>query len=134
MIISLQLNNTPSELEVLGRAVESMAEEWGLTGRQIFEVNLILEELCVNIIYHGGQSEGHLIHIDIVKERGVLVITLMDDGPPFDPTCVPPADISQALAKRTAGGLGIHLVKQYTESMDYRREQGKNILTVRKKI
>jgi anti-sigma regulatory factor (Ser/Thr protein kinase) len=134
MKITFQFTNAAAELSSLTKAVESMARQWGLTDRQLFEVNLILEELCVNVMHHGRQPEGKPINIEIEKDRDVLVIILTDEGQPFDPTSVPTQDTAQPLAGRKAGGLGIHLVRQFTRSMEYRREQGKNIITLRKSI
>ena len=58
MKITFQLTNAEAELTSLTKAVESMARQWGLTDRQLFEVNLVLEELCVNVMHHGRQPEG----------------------------------------------------------------------------
>lgn len=134
MKTTFQLTNAAAELEKLTRGVESMARQWGLTDRQLFEVNLVLEELCVNVLHHGRKPEGRSVHIEMEKDRDVLVITLTDESEPFDPTSVPPQDTAKPLESRKAGGLGIHLVRQFIQNMEYRREQGKNIVILRKSI
>lgn len=101
------------------------------TDRQIFEITVVLEELGANVIKHGG---GSYIAVNLEKEWEELVITLTDDGCPFDPTAIPVVDIHQKLEKRSAGGLGIHLVHHYTDSFTYRRENEKNIITLKKII
>jgi anti-sigma regulatory factor (Ser/Thr protein kinase) len=57
-----------------------------------------------------------------------------DDAQPFNPLEAPPPDVNAPLRERPLGGLGIHLARTMMDAMAYRRENGKNILTIRKKI
>ena len=101
------------------------------TDRQMCEIILVLEELVANAILHGGGSN---VEVDLSKEWDELVVTIRDDGRPFDPTKARKVDICQPIESRCAGGLGIHLVKHYTDSFAYRRENDINIVTLTKKI
>jgi len=114
---------------LLCKAVESLQGQLMATDRQMFEINLVLEELCANVITHGN---GRQIEIGLAKDWDELVITLTDDGAPFDPTSAPEVDIHQPLDGRPVGGLGIHLVHHYTDSFEYRRENDRNIVTLKK--
>lgn len=89
---------------------------------------IILDEIVSNIVRCSGAS-GFRIGIDRSPEQLVMVFT--DDGKAFDPTCeVAPPDVSAAAEDRDIGGLGIFMVKKMSKSVAYRREGGKNILTV----
>ena len=66
------------------------------------------------------------------KKRLSFVIT--DWGFAFAPTDAPRADISQPVEERAIGGLGIMLVRQLMDSVNYERVDGKNILTMRKNL
>ena len=59
---------------------------------------------------------------------------LTDNGAAFDPTATAPADITLAVDERPIGGLGIFLVRQLMDSINYERIDGKNVLTLRKEI
>jgi len=63
-----------------------------------------------------------------------LVFTVSDGGIPFDPTQRPEADITLSAEERQIGGLGIHLVRQLMDEIHYERKDGKNILTLVKRI
>lgn len=131
MKFKLQIQATIEQLESLCRTVENLQKPLMATDRQMCEIVLVLEELVANVIRHGG---GSVIDIELDKEWDELVITMSDDGCPFDPTLVAAVDTSQPLEKRCAGGLGIHLVHHYTDCFSYRRENGRNIVILKKKI
>ena len=57
-----------------------------------------------------------------------------DDGKPFDPTAVPPVDVNVPGDERRIGGLGILYIRRMSDHMAYRREDGKNILTITKNL
>ena len=131
MKVSFQLNDSLEQVVTLCRAVESLQDSLMCTDKQMFEIILVLEELIVNAMKHGG---GSFVEVRLDKEWEELVITIIDDGKPFDPTTAPDVDIQQPLEKRNAGGLGIHLVHHYTDSFIYRRENDTNIVTFTKSI
>ena len=100
-----------------------------------FNINLALEEAVTNIInyaYPEG-TEGD-IELSFSLTGRTLYFTLSDGGKPFDPTSVPPADISAQAADRPIGGLGIHLVRKIMDHVNYFRKDGKNILKMTKNI
>lgn len=131
MKVTLQIQATIDQLGPLCKTVENLQQSLMCTDRQMCEIILVLEELVANAILHGG---GRVIEVDLHKEWDELVITICDDGRPFDPTMAAEADICQPLEERCAGGLGIHLVKHYTDTMAYRRENDTNIVTLTIKI
>jgi anti-sigma regulatory factor (Ser/Thr protein kinase) len=65
---------------------------------------------------------------------GELVIEVEDDGRPFNPLQVPPPDLERPLAQRKVGGLGLHLVRELTSSIEYDRKDGKNRLVMKQTI
>ena len=63
-----------------------------------------------------------------------LVVKVEDDGREFNPLELPEPDLEQKLEERPIGGLGIHLVRNLMDELDYKRTHNKNILTMKKKI
>jgi anti-sigma regulatory factor (Ser/Thr protein kinase) len=57
-------------------------------------------------------------------------LTVADDGPPFDPLAVAPPKQALRLEDVVSGGQGIHLIRHFTDRLAYRREDGRNVLTL----
>lgn len=101
----------------------------GLPPDSLFSFELVLEEVFVNIAMHGStsiRSPNVDVQIDLVKNRVTLIVT--DDGPAFNPLCVPAPDLKAPIEDRDVGGLGIHLVREMMESVVYERSEGRNKL------
>ncbi len=102
-------------------------------------VNLALEEAVSNVMLYAypGQNDGK-VFVEFVKicyeNSEKLVFTISDSGVPFDPTQKAETDITLTAEERAIGGLGIHLVRQLMDEIVYVREDGKNILTLVKKL
>lgn len=129
--ISLKILTEPKELEHIFSAVEDLAEKEGWPPDLVFRVNLTLEELGLNIMNHGHDEGTHEIEIELTSEDDALTIEIKDDGKPFDPlTDAPEPDLESSVGVRTPGGLGVHLVRTMMDELSYRREQGKNHVTL----
>ena len=64
----------------------------------------------------------------------ILRFIISDSGVPFDPTAKEKADTTLAAEDRQIGGLGILLYRELMDSINYERTNGKNILTLTKKL
>jgi sigma-B regulation protein RsbU (phosphoserine phosphatase) len=80
--------------------------------------------------YAYPEGEVHDIVLSVKLTDNRLMFKLIDTGKPFDPTIVPDADVNLSAEERQIGGLGIFLVRQIMDSVEYRRIDGKNILTM----
>ena len=125
----------PNDVEALSRlspTVRSFLDKGSVPSDTIYTVELIVEELLTNIIRHAYlDSAAHEISVRLALEPGRVVIRIEDDGREFDPREAPPADLGGDLDSRQAGGMGIHLVREFAESLDYRRSEGRNLVEVR---
>ena len=63
-----------------------------------------------------------------------MTLTLADRGKEFDPTRREDPDLSLPAEERPIGGLGIFLIKQLMDSVEYRREGGENLLILKKRL
>lgn len=114
------------------RHMEQSVEEFGNQEQWpddlIFKLHLILEEVGLNAMTYGGASSVRVI---ISEEGDRVTIEISDDGGAFDPlNDAPEPDVDAALEERPIGGLGIHLVRTLTNDLSYRREGGRNHLTL----
>ena len=129
--LCLKIETRLDELGRLSAAVEALGRQDHWSSSLIFQVNLVLEELGLNIINHGHDDGLHEINIVLTSEAQVLTIEITDDGKPFDPLKDAPApDLATTLEDRPVGGLGIHLVRTMMDKMRYRREGDRNHLTL----
>lgn len=101
-----------------------------------FKLRLSIEEAVENVVryaYEGGI--GWLeAGTSLDKDTLVLTVELRDAGVPFNPLNREDPDITLSAEEREVGGLGIFLCKQMMDSIEYRYEEGCNILTMKKRL
>lgn len=98
-------------------------------------LDLALEEWLTNIIsYAHDDGDEHWIDLRFVSTPDEVRVEIEDDGRPFDPLTHPRVDTTAPLESRSVGGLGIHMIRQLMETVSYRREKDRNILTLTKRI
>lgn len=132
---SIILANELSEVRRLAEFIEEIGDEFSLTPDVVFNLNLVLEEAVVNIINYAYPKEEHeSIYLSARMNDGTIVLVLTDTGKEFDPTLVPETDVTLAAEDREIGGLGIFLIRQIMNEVKYERIEGKNILTLEKKL
>ena len=129
---SITVKTDRDELFAIAEFVEDIGnrEDWPFP--LVFRINLALEELGLNIIDYAHDDGGeHEFDISLASEDDAVTIEIVDDGKAFDPlTDAPHVDVNASLEDRRVGGLGIHLVRTTMDELSYRREQGKNHLTL----
>ena len=132
----ISVSNNILELGKINHELEELAESWSLSTKDVFEFNLVIEELITNIIFYAYNDDlEHKIVINLIKYSNKIIITLTDDGKAFDPIQAEvPVDIEKPLEERKIGGLGIHIVKKLMDDVSYCRKDNKNILTLEKKL
>ncbi len=130
----LKINTDQGELERIASEINDLGQREGWTDAMIYRVHLVLEELSLNIMNYGygdGAGEERHIEITLISEADALTIKIVDEGRPFDPISdAPVPDTDAAMEDRPIGGLGVYLVKTMMDEMHYRREKGKNRLTL----
>ena len=120
-------------LQYIQGSVEELGEREAWPESLTFKVNLVLEELGINILTHGGKGKERRPEIEIVltSEDHALTIEVLDDGYPFDPLQDSPnPDLAATIEGRPVGGLGIHLVRSLMDDLHYQRDAGRNRLTL----
>ena len=135
-VVTIQLATRVEELASLERSLREFAEHHGIGEQDVLGVNLVLEELVSNVILHGGHDDDleHEILIRLSIADGILRIEVEDDGRPFDPQDAPPPDLEAPLEQRPVGGLGLHLVRELVDELDYHRANGQNVTVMSKRI
>lgn len=131
----LILQNEVAEISKLAIFIEELGEEFGLSPELVFNLNLVLEEAVSNVILYAYPKEEHqTISLIARKKDNQLIFVLTDSGKEFDPTQAPDADITLSAEDRPIGGLGIFLIRQIMNTVEYQRIEGKNVLTLGKEL
>jgi serine/threonine-protein kinase RsbW len=124
------------EIQQANKFVAQIAGQAGMSEDVIYNCQLAVDEICTNIIEHGYQLQGADKAIQVIC--GVQIpffdITIIDEGPPFNPLNQLEPDPAVPLDQRGEGGWGIYFVKQMMDEVFYQRRDGFNHLLMRKRI
>ena len=126
MLIQATVENLDSVLEYIQDILDKndVAPKIGIT------MAIAVEELFVNIAHYAyGDNTGDA-EIECECKDGKIFVTFTDSGMEFNPLLRPDPDVTLSAQERGIGGLGIYMTKKSMDDMIYKREDGKNILTI----
>ncbi len=131
---TIVLMNDIREMSRIIDAITHIADSVSCPPVVVHDVTLAMEEIFSNIVFYGfGDDLDHHITLHLVIEGDALILTLQDEGIPFNPLNVQIGPRDKPLEERDKGGMGITLAKNLMDQMEYRRERGKNILRMEKR-
>jgi sigma-B regulation protein RsbU (phosphoserine phosphatase) len=132
---SILLNNDVQEVPVLTVFISGICDDMNFDNLTKSRVNLAIEEAVVNVMNHAyAPGERGNIQLEVTAYDDVVSFVLKDKGKPFDPTAMPEVDVDEYVTTRSVGGLGIHLIRNYMDKVDYQRTNGQNVLTMKKNL
>jgi anti-anti-sigma factor len=128
--------NQLTAIPTVQTAFERYVRQWEGAKPLIPTLNMALDDLLNNVVQYAFPNDPTEHHIEVEGEvrDAWVILTIMDDGIPFNPLTVAPPDLSVLLHEREIGGLGIHLVRSMFDEVTYHRNVGHNVLTVKKKL
>ena len=129
----LILHNDVKEVSLLNDFMKQKCEQLSIDKHLILNLRLAVEEAVVNVMeyaYPAGTSG--VINVRLKSDGHRLKIIITDSGTPFNPTEVALADTTLSAEERPVGGLGILLVRELMDSINYERINNKNVLTLSK--
>ena len=133
--LTIRVANDLGQIRRVRDRVQAFGEEKGLPPDILYVVKLSIEELLINTISYGySDQDAHTIEVQIDLKVDQLNVRITDDAAAFDPRDAKEPDTKSALKDRKVGGLGIHLVRGLMDGIDYRREGGRNCLTLTKHL
>ena len=117
--------------------VSAAAEDAGFDDKEIYAVELAVDEACSNIIEHayGGEGKGDIICTCNDISNG-LEIVLKDNGAKFNPDDIAPPDFSIELEKLKPRGAGLYLIHQMMDDVafNFSNESGNELRMVKRKV
>ena len=132
---SIVLPNDIKEIPKLSAFVDEVCETVGINPAVTMQINLAIEEAVVNVMNYAypPETQGD-VTIEAVSNDVRIKFSIIDCGKPFDPTVQADVDTTLPANMRPIGGLGIHLIRQIMDSINYERVDNLNVLTLRKKL
>lgn len=126
----LRLPAALGNLETAQTFVRDNALRAGFDESRVQRIELALEEAIINIIDHAyGGNEGELM-LCCTPVREGFEISLGDAGPPFNPLEAPLEKVASSITAQRVGGMGLPLIRSLADGFHYRREDGRNVLTL----
>lgn len=126
-----------AKTEYLDRVIDFVnehLEENGCSMMAQLQLDIAVEELYVNIASYAYRPADGPVTIQMSFAGDSVSVVFIDGGRPYNPWEREDPDITLSAEERDIGGLGVYMVKQSMNHVDYSYEDGKNILTIRKNI
>ena len=132
----LKLQASNDTLYIVLDTIEAILNENGCPDSVKTEILIAAEEIYVNIAQYayGGEAGEAVVQIEISQDPKVCRLVFKDKGIPYDPLEKKDPDTSLSAEEREIGGLGIYMVKQSMDKVEYRYEDGSNILLLEKRL
>lgn len=114
--------------------METLAEKWEIPSSETKQITLMTEELFSNIIRSAFQDKGdYKIELTLSKNEGLITLLISDDGIPFNPLEYNQDQLTDPISMDD-GGMGLTLIRAFADSLEYSREEQKNLLLIKKTI
>jgi anti-sigma regulatory factor (Ser/Thr protein kinase) len=123
------------QLQVFREFISECCQEHQIPDETVFDLKLAVDEACTNVITHGykGMDPGSII-LSFRIESDRILVQITDFGHVFEPADAPKPDVEAALEDRPLGGLGLYLIYQLMDNIDYQSSEDGNTLTFTKYI
>lgn len=129
------LTGEAGEQRRLVEALENFCREKNVPAAARQATDLALEEHLTNVLSYGfAPGVAPWIAVRLRVKNDALHVEIADTGKPHDPLATPLVDTSVPLAEKPIGGLGVHLMRQFMDTLDYAREGGMNVLRMTKRF
>lgn len=118
------------------RALSQSATEAGADERSVRELVTAADEALSNVIVHGYKGQPGPVSLWLQQEAGDLFLRIQDGAPAYDPTLAPAPDVTLPLEQRSAGGLGVHMIREFADEVRYRRlhASGNELVLIKRNV
>ena len=127
---TLILENNPKELIRLSQWIDTFTQQHNIAEKSSFKMELAVVEAVSNIIDYAYDNKQSAFSVASEIVDNAIVIEVEDTGRPFNPLASPDVELADNLNEAEIGGLGIHLIRNYTDDCTYQRENSTNKLKI----
>ena len=132
LTIAAKVENIPAVTAFVDQRLEAL----DCPVKAQMQIDIAIDELFGNIAhyaYRPGVGPA-TVRVEVVQNPLSVVITFIDQGVPYDPLAKADPDVTLSAEEREIGGLGIYMVKKTMDAISYEYKDGKNILTLKKRL
>jgi anti-sigma regulatory factor (Ser/Thr protein kinase) len=130
--VFLTIGTSHKDLATLYEWLDDAARPDALPAALLNRLHIALEEAVLNVAMHGDlPADDAKIAIEYLSAADSVTLAVTDSGKNFDPTAEPSPDRAATIATAEIGGKGLILLRHYCKDISYRREAGRNQLTMR---
>jgi serine/threonine-protein kinase RsbW len=132
---TLSLDADLTDMATIREFVAGTGRDLGLSVEMIEAFQLAVDEACTNVVEHGYEGRGGRIEVTMEAEKDQVRATVRDWGHSFDPDAVPVPDVDAPLEKRALGGLGLFLIRQLMDHVEFHFDpvQGNTLTMTRRR-
>ncbi len=125
-----------SAIEQALHYITMLSEQYHVHPEDLFHCKLSTEELIYNIQTYGCPDKDRTpsIKFSVTIEENTMIMSLIDDGIPFNPVAFDEKSFEEKLSENITGGFGIMIFKKLTDKTTYTRENDENHLVIEKKL
>lgn len=132
----LNISATVENIPVVTAFVDEQLEALNCPLKAQMQIDIAIDELFGNIAQYAYNPDigSATVRVEVSEDPLAVIITFIDGGIPYDPLKADDPDITLSAEDRPLGGLGIYMVKKSMDAITYEYRDGKNILSIKKKL
>ncbi|MBQ8147920.1 MAG: ATP-binding protein [Lachnospiraceae bacterium] len=115
-------------------SIDQTIRSYSVDEELLATLHICIEEVFVNVVSYAYGEQVGLVEVETEVNDGWLSITFRDEGIPYNPLEREDPDLDLALEERPIGGLGIYMIRNMMDSVQYEYKEGRNNLCIRKEI
>ncbi len=114
--------------------VANHAAECGFSEQEIADIRLAVDEAYTNIIKHAYKNDRQkAVDIELGCDQSELWIALLDTGNAFDPNNYKKPDIREKIKRKKRGGVGVYLIRELMDEVEYQTDESTNTIRMTKR-
>ena len=132
----LTIAATVENIEIVTDFVNEQLEALDCPMKFQMQIDIAIDELFGNIAHYAYHPEvgDATVRVEVTEEPLAVIVTFIDRVVPYDPLKAEEPDITLSAEERQTGGLGIYMVRKSMDEINYEYRDGKNILSIKKKL
>ncbi len=131
----LRVSATTRHLSEVRDFVARHARKFGFSESDVEDIRLAVDEAYTNVVKHAYHNDtNQVVQIELGGNNYEFWISLIDDGDSFDPKTYHEPNIQQSIHNGKRGGVGVYLIRQLMDMVEYRKSDGQNEIRMRKTL
>ncbi|MDX1636681.1 MAG: ATP-binding protein [Balneolaceae bacterium] len=133
-IHSMTVQASTEHLADVRNFVAKHAVDFGFKKQDVADIRLAVDEAYTNIIKHAyNHDDSKSVNIKLGYNSNEFWVSLLDSGRRFDPSSYTEPNVKEKIKQKKRGGVGVYLIKQLMDDVEYSKEGSMNKIRMTKK-